>query len=223
MKTTTAFIEDGKVYRICRVCKLKKVETEFAQYNLCKLCRPMKQKEYDAKKYLKHKATINARVKNWKDKNKEKFNEIQKHYKEENREKLLKEQKARRLKNIEHCRKRDASWAKEKRRTDLNFRLKGVLRVRIREVLLRDYANKSAKTMDLLGCTIDYFRLHVESKFVKGMTWDNYGKYGWHIDHIIPCNAFDLTKEEEQKKCFHYTNMQPLWAEDNLRKSWKVI
>jgi len=55
------------------------------------------------------------------------------------------------------------------------------------------------------------------------MNWDNYGLYGWHIDHIIPCDAFNLIEEEEQLKCFHYTNLQPLWAEENLRKSNNLL
>jgi hypothetical protein len=55
------------------------------------------------------------------------------------------------------------------------------------------------------------------------MSWENHGTYGWHIDHIIPCDAFDFTKIEEQKKCFHYTNLQPLWREDNLKKSNKIL
>jgi hypothetical protein len=55
------------------------------------------------------------------------------------------------------------------------------------------------------------------------MTWDNYGKKGWHVDYILPCASFDLTKEEEQKKCFHYTNLQPLWWLDNIKKSDKIL
>jgi hypothetical protein len=54
------------------------------------------------------------------------------------------------------------------------------------------------------------------------MTWQNYGYYGWHIDHIKPCASFDLRKPSEQRKCFHYSNLQPLWAKDNLQKSDKI-
>ena len=72
--------------------------------------------------------------------------------------------------------------------------------------------------MKLVGCGIDFLKKHLESKFENGMTWDNYGVNGWHMDHIKPCAAFDLTLDEQQKECFHYTNIQPLWAKDNVRK-----
>ena len=54
------------------------------------------------------------------------------------------------------------------------------------------------------------------------MTWENHGRYGWHIDHIMPCSSFDLTDPEQQKKCFHYTNLQPLWAHENMSKGAKI-
>ena len=70
--------------------------------------------------------------------------------------------------------------------------------------------------MFLIGCEVDYLMYYIQSKFTKGMNWNNYGK--WHIDHIKPCCSFDLSKASEQRKCFHYTNLQPLWAKDNLSK-----
>ena len=63
----------------------------------------------------------------------------------------------------------------------------------------------------------------MENKFQDGMNWENYGFYGWHIDHIIPCSSFDMIDPEQQKICFHYSNLQPLWAADNFRKSDKVF
>ena len=80
---------------------------------------------------------------------------------------------------------------------------------------------KSNKTKELIGLDIVEFKKHLESKFQDGMSWSNYGYYGWHIDHIKPCSLFDLSKEEDQKQCFHYTNMQPLWRLDNMKKSNK--
>ena len=62
---------------------------------------------------------------------------------------------------------------------------------------------------------------HLEALFQPGMTWDNHAIDGWHIDHIRPCTSFDLTDPEQQRQCFHYTNLQPLWAFDNISKSDK--
>jgi hypothetical protein len=80
---------------------------------------------------------------------------------------------------------------------------------------------KTGKTMELTGCSKEDLVTHLESKFTEGMTWDNYGE--WHIDHILPCASFNLEDPEEQKKCFHWTNLQPLWALDNIRKGAKII
>lgn len=82
-------------------------------------------------------------------------------------------------------------------------------------------SQKIHQTITLTGCSIDFLRKYLESLWTEGMSWDNYGLDGWHIDHIIPCCAFDLTTEENQRKCFHYTNLQPLWWYDNLAKSSK--
>jgi hypothetical protein len=71
--------------------------------------------------------------------------------------------------------------------------------------------------MDLTGCSVHELCIHLESKFKHGMTWENYGE--WHVDHIRPCASFDLLKVDEQRQCFHWTNLQPLWALENLRKS----
>ena len=93
-----------------------------------------------------------------------------------------------------------------------------LLRKRMRRVLQR--CDKSASTIALLGCTREEFVAHMESKFRKGMTWSNLGigRGKWNIDHIIPCASFDMTDPAHQRRCFHYTNMQPLWAIDNLIK-----
>ena len=71
---------------------------------------------------------------------------------------------------------------------------------------------KSKSSIELLGCNVDFLKEYIESKFTSGMSWDNRGIHGWHIDHILPCASFDLSDPEQQKQCFHYTNLQPLWA-----------
>lgn len=113
--------------------------------------------------------------------------------------------------------------AKQKRliEENLNYRIAARLRTRLYIVLRRDAAKRGAQTFDLLGCDIESFKLHIEAQFKPGMTWENYGKFGWHLDHIKACANFDLTKKEEQEKCFHYTNFQPLWWRENLEKGKK--
>jgi|TARA_R110000823_G_C15690257_1_gene475292 hypothetical protein len=106
-----------------------------------------------------------------------------------------------------------------RRRTDPNFKILTILRGRIKDVLKGH--SKSDSTINILGCTIEELWIHLESKFTEGMTRQNHGK--WHVDHIIPCASFDLTKPEQQVKCFHYTNLQPLWALDNLKKGKSVV
>lgn len=104
-----------------------------------------------------------------------------------------------------------------RRRTDIKFRLTNTLRKRVWEALKNN--RKSKTTMKLVGCDIDYLMKHLEQQFKFGMSWQNYGS--WHVDHIKPCASFDLSLEEEQEKCFHYSNLQPLWAQENLRKGYK--
>ena len=109
-----------------------------------------------------------------------------------------------------------ADYRKHLKETDPNFKVACSLRSRISALIRESGVKKEVRSTILLGCSIDEFRQHLESWFVDGMSWNNYGE--WHIDHITPCSSFDLTKVDEQKKCFHYTNQRPLWAVDNLRK-----
>lgn len=136
--------------------------------------------------------------------------------------------RAYRLKNKEKLKQKKKEYStsekeKEKARrrqsekmSDIGFRIKKNLRGRVYVALKRGC--KSISTMELLGCSVEEFRSYFESKFTIGMSWEKYLEGGIHIDHIIPCVAFDLTKEDQQKICFHYTNLQPLWATDNLKK-----
>ena len=107
--------------------------------------------------------------------------------------------------------------AKIKRNTDVNSRILHNLRNRLYHSLKGN--RKSDTTMNLVGCSREKLKAHLESKFKDNMSWANYGK--WHIDHIKPCASFDLSKPEDQKECFHYTNLQPLWAIENITKGSK--
>ena len=110
-------------------------------------------------------------------------------------------------------------YMKKRCKTDAGFRIMVSLRSRARYAVKAKDGTKAFKTTELIGCSVQSLRNHLEEKFKNGMSWDNYGD--WHIDHIIPCAAFDLTRSTEQKKCFHYTNLQPLWAHENLSKGAK--
>ena len=101
-----------------------------------------------------------------------------------------------------------------KRRKDSSFALRHNLRSRINQAINRNF--KSGHTLELLGCSIDYLRDYLEKQFESGMSWDNYGE--WHIDHIIPCSYFDLTDPIQQRICFNYRNLQPLWGKENDSK-----
>ena len=81
---------------------------------------------------------------------------------------------------------------------------------------------KKESVLNLTGCSIDFLKTYLEQKFTIGITWENYGKRGWHIDHIRPCSSFNMENLEEQKTCFHYTNLQPLWWRDNISKGDKL-
>jgi hypothetical protein len=104
---------------------------------------------------------------------------------------------------------------KHKRKINIRYRLECNLRGRLRSAIKHNA--RSDRTLNLIGCSTEELKLYLENKFQKGMSWDNYGK--WHIDHIRPCASFDLSDPAQQKECFHYSNLQPLWAIDNFKKS----
>lgn len=139
-------------------------------------------------------------------------------YEERNKEKILQYQKEYRIKNKENIARKARLKEKEDLKNPL-YRLKKNLRRRLS--LAINGQCKSASTMELIGCTIEELRTHLENQFTEGMSWDNYSLTGWHVDHIIPCKAYQLENPEQQKQCFHYTNLQPLWASDNYAKSGK--
>lgn len=217
--------------KICTKCKVEKDILEFHKNkSICKECRKDLAKDY----YLKNKEKINNNSKEWKltnreiikksnkkyyIKNKEQTKKRVKIHRKNNREKYKIYQKEYRKINKEKINKQIIIYNKKRKKIDINFRILGNLRTRIYIALKNKH--KSLNTMFLTGCEIDYLMFHIQNQFTKDMNWDNYGE--WHIDHIKPCAKFDLSDPKEQQKCFNYTNLQPLWAEDNLRKSDKIL
>lgn len=109
--------------------------------------------------------------------------------------------------------------ASKRYHSDINFKLRKILRCRVLNALSGQV--KGASVIENLGCSVEDLRKHLESKFLPGMTWGNHGINGWHIDHIEPLANFDLTDPEQVKIACRYTNLQPLWAKDNLTKADK--
>jgi DNA gyrase/topoisomerase IV subunit A len=173
--------------------------------------------EYQKQYCLEHREEIQHQSqeykKEWYQKNRESILLERKEYQEINAEEIKDYQKTYRQEHKVELKE----YIRNKMRTNINFRILHCLRKRVWEVL-KGY-NKSAHTMELVGCSIEQLKNHLEKQFSKGMSWDNYGK--WHVDHVRPCASFDVSIPEQQKLCFNYTNLQPLWAVDNLIKSDK--
>jgi len=109
----------------------------------------------------------------------------------------------------------------DKRLQDPIRRMVHNLRSRLKSCLKVQCATKVSTTLKLLGCSPKTLKIHIESQFKDGMTWYNYGK--WHVDHIRPCACFNMNDPAQQQLCFHYTNLQPLWASENQSKSDNVL
>lgn len=210
------------------IIKLKKYRKKY--YDKNKLEINNYKKEY----YYKNKLKINERCRKYYKKNKLKINQQRKKYRKKNAEKIKAYDKFRNIRDKDKrskCRMKyyyknkkiiiikNSKYASKRRKKDLNFKL--LINLRRRILLALKGKSKSDNTMNLLGVkNVEFVWAYLEKQFKPGMTKENHGK--WHIDHIIPCSSFDLTKPEEQAKCFHYTNLQPLWARENLSKGNRI-
>lgn len=139
-----------------------------------------------------------------------------------NRKKSSAREKEWRRNNKDKVRDYNLKYVNKKRNNDLLFRIKLNVRTRMCGAVSKCNSKKAGRTLRLVGCSAEQLREWLESKFLPGMTWENRGRHGWHIDHIVPLAKFDLSDPEQQAAAFHYTNLQPLWAKDNHRKSNKV-
>jgi hypothetical protein len=164
-----------------------------------------KNKAKSRKHYLLHKEEVLVRTHQYYIDNKEKHSQWVKDNYQKNKEKIRIQRKENLKKNI-------------------NLKISKNLRKRLWEAIKNNH--KSATTLVLLGCSLEELKQYLESQFKEGMSWENYGTgwFGkgmqeWHIDHIKPCAKFDLTDPKQQKECFNYKNLQPLWAEENLIKN----
>tara|TARA_Y100000296_G_C5096260_1_gene217526 strand:+ start:63 stop:851 length:789 start_codon:yes stop_codon:yes gene_type:complete len=177
-------------------------------------------KAQDKKRYYKHRDKILLQKKKHLEENREEINSLKRIRYKKNREKILLQDK--KYKSSPKGRAKINKRVCEKLRTDPKFKLNSRIRSRIHEVLKAKGKRKALSSLEYLGVpNIDFLKRHLESQFKPGMNWQNNTIRGWHIDHIIPCSSFNFNDINEIKKCWHYTNLQPLWAIDNIRKSNK--
>jgi len=195
--------------KVCTKCNEEKMETEFPFRNdnqkyrsWCKICEA-------------------ERVRIYTSENKESVKASQKAKQQKYKEKYYARHKEWITENLESHREYHRVYSADRYNNDINFRLANVLRSRVLSAVKSGGGEKAEKTMELLGCSVQHVRDHLESQFTEGMTWETQGE--WHVDHIRPCASFDLEDPEEQKRCFHWTNLQPLWAQDNIHKGAKFV
>ena len=204
------------VYYKCKSC-----DTQLLKRKYCNTCfiirRTKQQKEYRAR----HKESMYS---SWRHKyqNDEEFRqkclEKQKNRSWESIRKIpIKTKEEKRLSRNEYHR----SYYKQYFKDDPSQKIAKIFRQRLWRVLKN--RNVKIEMKILIGCTKEFLKQYLENRFKIGMSWDNYSMNGWHIDHIKPCCKFNLENLEELKKCFHYTNLQPLWAKENLSKGRKTL
>jgi len=102
----------------------------------------------------------------------------------------------------------------------VNRMVRGRLNARIRDAMKKSGQQKNNKTSSFIGCDVEYIKKWFEFQFTDTMNWETF--HLWHIDHVNPCNAYNLSNIEEQLKCFHWTNLRPCWINDNLSKSGTI-
>ena len=189
-------------------CFYSDKSTKDGLHYYCKECLKISHKLYNDK----NKISLSKKKKDYYNLNKNKFRE----YYKTNKKRINSNNKNWMKENRDYRKEYDRLYKSNKRKNDEEYKLKIKLRNKLKKILIIRNIKKKNKTKDLIGCSLSELKLHLESKFQHGMSWNNYGE--WHIDHIKPCASFDLTDTEQQKQCFHYTNLQPLWGRENESK-----
>lgn len=235
-----AINKKNEYYKCCKKCtekmRLKRMDPEYKA----------KQKTLRKNHYENNKERLKEEGKQYRDANKEKIAEYHRDYYKKNKETVNEKNKmyyqnhkeqvlerttayqknhpevnrASATKWRENNRDKVRAYQNNRRATNINVRITDNLRGRLWSALKGK--SKCGSTKDLLGCSIPFLKGYLAAKFEDGMSWDTYSFETFHIDHIIPCSSFDLSDPEQQKKCFHYTNLQPLWAFDNMSKGNKL-
>lgn len=225
----------------CPKCNELKTEAEFYEYHSeCKECRALMRRRYAKRQPAKRSAT----QRKYREKNRERSSAYMREWNAkraarsetiERRERyafnqavdkvirisleLWREKRPQVRLTPEEKRRRQRAYERERLKNDPAEKLKFCLRRQIYKQIKG--IRKTDRTMDIVGCTAEQLKQWIESQFIGCMSWENYGK-AWHVDHRVPCSYFDLTDPAELKRCFHYTNLRPLWAKKNIRRQDKA-
>tara|TARA_Y100000389_G_C17371096_1_gene469074 strand:+ start:237 stop:908 length:672 start_codon:yes stop_codon:yes gene_type:complete len=212
--------------KVCSKCGVEKSLDDYhrdkthkdGRRTICKVCRSGTSK-YSKEHYEKNKEKINKRKKEYYEKNKEVILEKAKEYYKENKEEVNKRTKKYYRENKDNINRVVANRAKERYQTEVTYRLKNIIRKSINQSLRGIGYTKKSRTHEILGCSFEEFKKHLESQWEDWMNWDNHGMcngeecYGWDIDHIIPISEAET--EEDVIRLNHYTNLQPLCSHVN--------
>lgn len=207
--------------KICSCCKQEKSLDEF--YDV-KRKTPLVRNIKTDNKVARCKQCYVEKSRQWSLSNKDKRKEISKKWSDKNKEKIKESNK--KYRNSDQYKEVSKKWRKEnivnyqrkRRHIDEMYALKVKMRSVIKKAFDRNGYKKRSKSQSIIGCSFEELKIHLESQFQSGMTWENRSE--WHIDHIIPLAT--AKTEEDVIRLNHYTNLQPLWAADNLRKSDKL-
>ena len=215
--------------KTCSICKIERRDEMFPfrekkiglRRGTCKICRSTKPMTAEQKERYKiyreqNKEKIRERQRAWELENREWCNLKKREWAEKNKDRVIEQ----RNRHYQENKDKRSESDKIKRMTDPLHDMKIRVRNRINVAIKRGkFSGKTNGTLEIIGCSWDDLKIFIESKFTEGMTWENRGK--WHIDHIIPLSSAK-TIEEMIQLC-HYSNLQPLWANDNISKGAKIL
>lgn len=173
---------------------------------------PEQVRRWRRESYARHKIEIHARRKGYFDARKDKKAAYDREYRKRNLAKIIERVKEWVSANRDHYN----AHLRNKRKINPQFAIANNMRGRINTALRTVGLRRNKPLEKMIGCSVVQLMSHLERLFLPGMTWQN--RRQWHVDHITPCAAFDLQDETQRARCFHFTNLQPLWARDNLRK-----
>ncbi|GHT66416.1 hypothetical protein FACS1894110_10060 [Spirochaetia bacterium] len=192
-----------RLSKVCTVCGEEKPLEEYhnhpnGKYGKKSMCKSCASKKWTAYR-KKNKERLNKNSIEYNKKHRKHLYELRVIYEKEHPEKIK-------------------EWTRNRWYKQNNYRIKNNLGRRVISALKKYGLTKDRHTKELVGCSIAELKRHIQDQFEIGMSWDNYGRGGWVIDHIKPCAMFDLTNQKQRSKCFHYTNLRPLWDHENAQK-----